>query len=95
MRSSLRFVSYNEAGDHFYQRRDGVILLPKEVLRTGEACRVWPELLTPGYDPIWSYHWHLKVRRLEEQAFVESLSDEQRQKILNTGLQASEEVLSQ
>jgi hypothetical protein len=80
---SVKFVTYNEAGDHYYLREDGSMFqLSRPVMRDAEVRRVWPETGMPGYEPIWDYHWHLNLRRLKEERFIESLTDEQRESIL-------------
>lgn len=78
-----RWVSYNEAGDHFYSRQDGnIVSIRKADLAEGEACRVSLELLSPAYDPEWSYKWYRLGQELRARQWVESLSPDERQRLL-------------
>ncbi len=78
-----RFITCNDMGEHYYLRTDGsTVQVSKSIMRDGEAHRVWPELGMPGYDPFWDYHWHLNLRRIKEERFVQSLTAQQRENIL-------------
>ena len=80
---SLRWISYNDLGEHFFERSDGsTICLPKATMADGEMRRVYPELHMPAYDPFWSYDWYVKGKELQQRHWVETLSPEERLVIL-------------
>lgn len=79
---SSKLIGYTDEGGHWYKKRDGtVVYISKAVTRKDEDVHIRPEHGMPGYDPIWEYNWYRLGEEIEQRAWFESLTDEQREEL--------------
>lgn len=65
-------------GGHWYLSQSGnPFFITKEEMKQAEDVHIRPEHGMPGYDPIWSYNWYHIGQRIEERAWLASLTPEQ------------------
>ena len=84
--SKSTLIGYTDDGSHWYRAPAGhTYYMSKEKMKEQEHYYTNPELMLPGYDPIWSYNWYHICKELDKRAtikaFIETLTSEQREEL--------------